>query len=89
MSRQVPLRPDLALLGEALTSVEPTANRWVADGVGSIVTRMRPEPEGRTGLDAAVVASTVVAYLKSAPAAWDPFRPGGALVPVDEGRHPK
>jgi hypothetical protein len=35
------------------------------------------------------VASTVVAYLKSAPAAWDPFRPGGALVPVDEGRHPK
>ena len=89
VSRRVPGRPDLAPLAAALTAAEPTANRWLADGVGTIVTRMRPEADGRTDLDPATVTSTVVDYLRSAPPAWDPFRRGGSLVPVGERRRPR
>jgi len=85
MSRKVPLRPDLAPLAEELSAAEPARIRWAADGVGSIVTRMRPVPEGRTDLDPALVSGMVVTYLQSAPPAWDPFRRRGALIPSASG----
>ncbi|MGA3216886.1 MAG: DUF6687 family protein [Acidimicrobiales bacterium] len=86
VSRQVPRRPDLAPLAAQLSALEPSGLRWSADGVGSLVTRMRPEPDGETDLDPAVVSRLVVAYLKSAPPAWDPFRRAGALIPMSERR---
>jgi hypothetical protein len=88
VSRMVPLRPDLEPLAEQLSAAEPSGSRWVADGVGSLVSRMRPV-SGVTELAPAVVQRMVVAFLKSAPGAWDPFRNGGALVPVGERRPPR
>jgi len=46
---------------------------------------MRPVPEV-TGLDPEVIKNAVVGYLKTAPGVWDPFRHGGALVPLGERR---
>ncbi len=86
VSRQVPRRPDLAPLAERLSSAEPAGIRWTADGVGSIVPRMLPQPDGRTDLDPKAIAGAVVSYLRSAPAAWDPFRRGGALIPARRSR---
>lgn len=84
VSRSVPLRPDLAPLAAQLSAVEPSGIAWQADGIGSLVTRMAPGNDGWTDLDPTVVLRTVVEYLKRAPAAWDPFRRGGALVPMSE-----
>jgi len=89
VSRKVPLRPDLEPLAAELSAAEPSGSRWVADGVGSLVSRMRPEADGETELDPKLVLEMVVAYLKSAPGAWDPFRQGGALIPVGERRPPR
>ena len=88
VSRMVPLRPDLEPLAGQLSAAEPSGSRWVADGVGSLVSRLRPA-SGVTELAPAVVQLMVVAYLKHAPGAWDPFRSGGALVPVGERRPPR
>jgi hypothetical protein len=85
VSRRVPLRPDLAPLAAELSALEPTGRAWAAGGVGSLVTRMRPVPEV-TGLDPEVIKNAVVGYLKTAPGVWDPFRHGGALVPLGERR---
>jgi len=84
VSRPVARRPDLAPLAARLSEMDPSGASWRADGVGSIVTRLVPAGDGRTGLDPAVVTETVIAYLWTAPAAWDPFRPGGSLVPSNE-----
>ncbi len=89
VSREVPRRPDLAPLAERLSAEEPSGVRWTADGVGSLVTRMRPEPDGETDLDPAVISVLVVDYLQNAPAAWDPFRRGGAIIPMEERRPPR
>ena len=86
MSRKVPLRPDLEPLAEELSAAEPSGSQWVADGVGSLVSRMRPVADGETELDLNFVLQTVVAYLNRAPGAWDPFRQGGALIPTRERR---
>ena len=82
MSRRVPLRPDLGPLADLLTVAEPSGVRWAAEGVGSITTRMRPEPDGASDLEPAVISEAVVSYLRSAPPAWDPFRRGSPLVPA-------
>ncbi len=86
VSRPVAPRPDLAPLAAELSAVEPAGVTWTADGVGSIVTHLRPGGEGRTDLAPATVTEAVTSYLRSAPPAWDPFRAGGGLVPVDERR---
>jgi hypothetical protein len=85
-SRKIPLRPDLEPLAEQLSAAEPSGSRWVADGVGSLVSRMTPESDAKTELDPNFVLQMIVAFLKRAPGAWDPFRSGGALVPVGERR---
>jgi len=82
MSRHVPLRPDLAPLAAQLSILEAPGVEWVADGVGSIVTRLRPEPAGVSDLDRAVIRGAVVGYLRRAAPAWDPFRRGSPLIPV-------
>jgi hypothetical protein len=82
VSRQIPRRPDLGALAAQLSAAEPSGVRWTADGVGSLVPRMRPESNAETGLEAPVIRRIVADYLRSAPAAWDPFRRGGALMPV-------
>ena len=87
MSRQVPLRPDLAPLARQLSAEEPSGATWSADGIGSLVTRMRPDG-GHSELDRQAITDTVIAYLKTAPPAWDPFRRGGALIPLRERRPP-
>jgi hypothetical protein len=89
VSRPVPLRPDLAPLAEQLSALEPSGLRWGADGIGSLVTGMRPDGDRRTDLAPELVSRTVIDYLKSAPPAWDPFRAGGSLIPTSERRRPK
>ena len=86
MTRKVPRRPDLAPLAEQLNAAEPSDMRWAADGVGSIVTLMRPGHDGRTDLDPTVITAAVVDYLGRAAPAWDPFRVGEALIPAGEHR---
>jgi len=88
VSRRVPLRPDLVPLAGELSALEPSGLAWQADGVGSLVTRMRPSG-GVTDLDPGVISRTVVDYLRRAPAAWDPFRHEGALIPANEHRPAK
>jgi hypothetical protein len=80
-SRVVPLRPDLAPLAETLSAAEPGDVRWRADGVGTVVTRLHPEPAWRSDLDPSYVASLTIGYLRRAPGAWDPFREGGSIIP--------
>jgi len=89
ISRKVPRRPDLAPLAEQLSAAEPSGIRWQADGVGSIVTRMRAGARGETDLDPAVITGSVACYLRSATPAWDPFRRGGALIPSGKRRRPE
>ena len=80
MSRKVPLRPDLAPLAAELSAMEPGPVLWEANAVGAIVGRLRPT-EGITELAPGVILDAVRTYLEKAPPAWDPFRPGGALLP--------
>ena len=63
VSRRVPLRPDLEPLALELTALEPGGIAWRADGVGSIVTGLRPDG-GSTDLAPAVVERTVADYLR-------------------------
>ncbi|MGO9557591.1 MAG: DUF6687 family protein [Acidimicrobiales bacterium] len=80
VSRPVPLRPDLEPLAAELTSLEPGQVTWEANPVGAIVGRLRPSSDGLTELAPELIAERVRAYLLDAPAAWDPFQPGGAYV---------
>jgi hypothetical protein len=88
VSRHVPLRPDLGPLAEQLSAAEPAGIAWAADGIGSLVTRLRPNNGSGSDLDPAAITRTVVEYLKHAPGAWDPFRLGGALIPTNERQSP-
>ncbi len=83
VSRRVPLRPDLAPLAVELSEKEPSGTQWEENGVGAIVTRLRPAG-GLTEIDPAVIVATVCEYLTSAPPAWDPFREGAAYIPPRE-----
>jgi hypothetical protein len=67
----------------------PTPTALGADGIGSLVTRMRPGSNGKTDLDPVMISRTVVGYVKNAPPAWDPFRRGGALIRAAERRRPQ
>jgi hypothetical protein len=97
VSRAVPLRPDLAPLAEQLSAEEPSGVGWQANGVGAIVARLCPGGEGRSELDPARIVSVVRQYLATAEPAWDPWRPAGGYIPVQERpgymqrrrRHPK
>lgn len=84
VSRRVPLRPDLAPLAAQLTDEEPSGLAWEANGVGAVVARLRPSGEGRTEIDPARIVALVGDYLASADPAWDPWRPGGGYIPVQE-----
>lgn len=83
VSREVPLRPDLAPLAAALSAEEPAGVTWVSNPVGAIVGRLQPA-EGRTDLANEQITAAVVDHLGSAPPAWDPFRPGGSYIPSAE-----
>jgi hypothetical protein len=86
VSRSVPLRPDLTALAGELTALEPGSVTWEANGVGSIVCRMRPDGTGETELAPEVIEERVRAYLLTAPGAFDPFAAGGPYVGPSSGR---
>ncbi len=84
VSRPVPLRPDLEPLARLLGAEEPSGAAWESDSVGAIVPRLRPAGDGRTEIEPSRVLAIVQGYLDGADAAWDPFRPGSAYVPLAE-----
>ncbi len=84
LSREVPLRPDLAPLAAELSSLEPGDVFWEANPVGAIVGRLQPSGEGRTEIAPEKVNEVVVGYLASSPPAWDPFRVDGGYIPESE-----
>jgi hypothetical protein len=81
ISRPIPKRPDLVPLAERLSAMEPAGIEWEAELVGTIIGHMAPAGEARTEIPPAEVVAVVAEYLETAPAAWDPFRPGGSYVP--------
>jgi len=83
-SRPLPLRPDLAPLGELLSAEEPSGVPWEANGVGAIVGHLRPGGDGRTEIDPRRVGTLVAGYLAEAPPAWDPWRAAGGYIPEHE-----
>ena len=84
VSRTVPLRPDLAPLAEQLSADEPSGVAWEANGVGAIIARLCPGGDGRSELDPRRIVGVVREYLATADPAWDPWRPGGGYIPVQE-----
>jgi len=83
VSRPVALRPDLGPLAECLSSAEPGGIGWEGDLVGTIVGRLRPAGDGRSELGPERITEIVADYLRTAPPAWDPFRPGTSYIPPD------
>jgi hypothetical protein len=83
-SRPIPLRPDLAPLGLALSAEEPSGVPWEANGVGAIIGRLRPGTDGRTEIDPRRIERVVEDYLAHEAPAWDPWRPGGGYIPEPE-----
>jgi len=69
-SRRVQPRPDLRVLAARLDELEGGA-RWRADPPGALTPVLRPD--GDSTLAPGEFRSEVEAFLRSAPAAWDPY----------------
>ncbi len=77
-SHTVPRRVDLEPLAQTLTVLETGAAKWSASAPSALTPRLGPD--AGSSLSAATITAELVAYLKLAPAAWDPYRrdgPGG------------
>lgn len=72
-SRRPRPRVDLRPLAERLSALEPGLTRWGADGPGSVTPTLAPS--GPSDLAPAVVEAELLAHLRTAPPAWDPYRP--------------
>jgi hypothetical protein len=73
VSHPVVPRPDLRLLADELTALEPRHVCWEADPPGSLTPQLRIVDDDESNLSPELVATHVVAFLARAPAAWDPF----------------
>lgn len=72
-SRRPLPRVDLRPLAERLTGLGPGGTTWRADAPGSITPTL--EPDGPSDLDPVTVEAELTAHLRTAPPAWDPYRP--------------
>ncbi len=78
--RRLPLRRDLLPLALRLTDAEVDGRAWAADAPSVLEPALAPAAGGESTLDPAFVVETICAYMLEAPVAWDPYRPGCALV---------
>jgi hypothetical protein len=77
VSRPVAPRPDLRDLVARLNDLEPAGARWEADAPGALTPTLRLAEGSESGFDPGRFQAEVEGFLARAPAAWDPFRPGG------------
>lgn len=75
MTRAIPARVDLAPLAEELTADEPGDAVWQFDGVSEIVPRLTLSDGRASTIPPADFQARLLTFLKSAPAAWDPYDP--------------
>lgn len=73
VSRSVLPRPDLRLLADELTQLEPSGARWKADPPGALTPKLSLADDAESGLPRDQFVSIVERFLAEAPAAWDPF----------------
>jgi hypothetical protein len=73
-SRRVLPRPDLRDLAARSNDLEPAGATWTAEGPGSLTPRLTLATDGtESGLAPAAFTASVCDFLRTAPAAWDPF----------------
>jgi hypothetical protein len=75
-SRPVRARVDLAPLAARLSSLEADAGGdavWAAERISGLTPTLAPVGGADSRLDADVVVDTVVAHLRDAAPAWDPY----------------
>ena len=72
-SHPVPARPDLRVLATRLDGLEGRAC-WRADPPGALTPMLQPDAQG-SSLSLDRFRDELVAFLRTAPAAWDPFAP--------------
>jgi hypothetical protein len=70
-SRRPLPRVDMRPLAERLTAIERRSTVWTSSAPGSLTPTMRVDDESST--EPSVVREMVVAHLRSAPPAWDPY----------------
>jgi hypothetical protein len=75
VSRPVMARPDLRELTPRLDALEPGRARWRADEPGSLTPKLELVDDAASDLTPDVFVDSVVDFLATAPAAWDPFIP--------------
>jgi hypothetical protein len=73
ISRPVLPRPDLAVLADELSALEPSGARWQADRPGALTPKLSLVDDSPSGLSPATFVSLVERFLATAPPAWDPF----------------
>lgn len=73
-SRRPRLRVDLHRLAAELTADEPEGSQWVFDGAEALVPRLHLEGAAESALPPAEFRSRLIAHLRMAPVAWDPYR---------------
>lgn len=75
MSRPVLPRPDLRVLANELTALEPGAATWRADAPGSLTPILEVADGHESELPPGDFVANVRRFLADAPPAWDPFDP--------------
>jgi hypothetical protein len=66
-------RADLAPLAEALTAEEPAGTAWSFDGVEALTPRLALPAGRESAIPPEAFAARLIAFLSSAPPAWDPY----------------
>jgi hypothetical protein len=73
VSRRPMPRVNLESLANTLTEMESNGAVWKFDGVQKITPSLKPIDGGRSSLNAGNFISHVEEFLKTAPAAWNPY----------------
>jgi hypothetical protein len=75
MTASIPPRIDLTPLAEELTSDEPGDAVWTFEGVPEITPALTSSDSDDSAISPDEFQARLIAFLRSAPAAWDPYDP--------------
>ena len=72
-TRAVLARPDLAVLADELSALEPAGARWRGDQPGALTPKLSLVDDAQSGLSPDTFVARCERFLATSPPAWDPF----------------